>query len=312
MPKIMPAPCKANLNTHHAENLLNELTEVWELAVRSSHHFLTETDILFYKPRVRNLYLPAVDIYYYLNEQGHIAAFMGLSADMIEMLFVHPAEQGKGYGRRLMEFAVHHLHFYRVDVNEQNETAFAFYRRRGFEVTGRDKTDPDGRPFPILHLALPEFACEKEGEAVISQIVLHKKRFLNLLLLADEQESMIDRYLERGDMYVLRAANTPQAVCVVTDEGNGIVELKNLAVAPPLQRQGIGRKMVRFLCARYAPRFRVMTVGTGDSPLTLPFYLSLGFRPTHRIKDFFTTHYNHPIYEGGKLLTDMVYLQKKL
>lgn len=31
----------------------------------------------------------------------------------------------------------------------------------------------------------------------------NKKRFLPLLLLGDEQESMVDRYLERGRMYVL-------------------------------------------------------------------------------------------------------------
>ena len=37
--------------------------------------------------------------------------------------------------------------------------------------------------------------------------VLHnKKQYLDLLLLADEQESMIDRYLERGEMFVLTEA----------------------------------------------------------------------------------------------------------
>ena len=30
-----------------------------------------------------------------------------------------------------------------------------------------------------------------------------KKRFLYLLLLADEQESMIDRYIERGDLFIM-------------------------------------------------------------------------------------------------------------
>lgn len=61
-----------------------------------------------------------------------------------------------------------------------------------------------------------------------------KKRFLPLLLLADEQESMIDRYLERGDLYVMydKLLTEPVAVAVVTDEGKGIRELKNLAVAP--------------------------------------------------------------------------------
>ena len=37
----------------------------------------------------------------------------------------------------------------------------------------------------------------------IREIHENKKQFLPLLLLADEQEDMIDRYLERGTMYVL-------------------------------------------------------------------------------------------------------------
>lgn len=67
-----------------------------------------------------------------------------------------------------------------------------------------------------------------------------KKRFLPLLLLADEQESMIDRYLERGDLYVMydKLFTEPVAVAVVTDEGKGVRELKNLAVAPHWQRKG--------------------------------------------------------------------------
>lgn len=74
---------------------------------------------------------------------------------------------------------------------------------------------------------------------VILQIKTDKKQYLDLLLLADEQESMIDRYLERGEMFVLRD-NGVKAVCVVTNEGNGVCELKNIAVTPESQRQGYG------------------------------------------------------------------------
>ena len=62
---------------------------------------------------------------------------------------------------------------------------------------------------------------------------INKKKYLELLLLADEQESMVDRYLERGDMFVLFSSKMAAiGVAVVTDEGNGVCELKNLAVHP--------------------------------------------------------------------------------
>ncbi len=65
----------------------------------------------------------------------------------------------------------------------------------------------------------------------IIEVPENKKQYLDLLLLADEQESMIDRYLERGTMYALDD-NGVRAVCVVTDEGDGILEIKNIATAP--------------------------------------------------------------------------------
>ena len=143
--------------------------------------------------------------------------------------------------------------------------------------------------------------------------VIHKnkKRFLPLLLLADEQEDMIDRYLERGTMYVLEDGGV-KAECVVTDEGGGILELKNLAVEPESQRKGYGKALIDFLVCKYKGRYSVLQVGTGNSPLTIPFYEKCGFVRSHRIKNFFTDNYDHPIYECGIQLIDMVYLQRHL
>ena len=145
----------------------------------------------------------------------------------------------------------------------------------------------------------------------ITEITEHKKKYLPLLLLADEQESMIDRYLNRGIMFVLNDGGV-KAVAVVTDEGNSILELKNLAVEPDFQNQGYGRAMIDFLSASFAGQFQTLQVGTGDSPLTLPFYEKCGFQRSHVIKNFFTDHYDHPIWEGGVQLVDMVYLKKKI
>ena len=146
----------------------------------------------------------------------------------------------------------------------------------------------------------------------ICEIKEHKKLYLDLLLLADEQESMIDRYLQQGTMFALTGERDVKAVCVVTDEGDGILELKNIAVRPEFQRQGLGRELIRFLQEKYCDQYRLMQVGTGDSPLTVPFYESCGFRRSHCVKNFFTDHYDHPIFECGKQLVDMVYLQMKL
>ena len=145
----------------------------------------------------------------------------------------------------------------------------------------------------------------------IREVPSGKKRYLDLLLLADEQEDMIDRYLERGTLYVLEDGAV-RAECVVTDEGDGVLELKNLAVEPGSQGRGYGKALVDFLVRTYAGRYETLQVGTGDSPATIPFYEACGFRRHHRVRNFFTDHYDHPIYEGGVRLVDMVCLRRAL
>ena len=146
---------------------------------------------------------------------------------------------------------------------------------------------------------------------VIKEIVDDKMLYMDLLLLADEQEDMIHRYLEKGTMYVLDD-NGVKAECIVTDEGNAILEIKNIAVLPECQRMGYGKRMIEFIEQTYRDNFRILRVGTGDSQLTLPFYKKCGFIESHRIKNFFTDNYDHPIFECGVQLIDMVYLEKNL
>ena len=140
----------------------------------------------------------------------------------------------------------------------------------------------------------------------------NKRAYLPLLLLGDEQEDMIGRYLDRGTLYALYDGGALRAVCVVTEEGGGDFEIKNLAVAPESQRQGYGRAMVEEVARRCRGRGRRLLAGTGDSPLTVPFYEACGFRESHRVRDFFTENYDHPIYEAGRRLTDMVIFVRDL
>ena len=145
----------------------------------------------------------------------------------------------------------------------------------------------------------------------IYKVIKEKKRYLDLLLLADEQEDMIDRYLERGTMYVLDD-NGIKAECVVTSETDDILEIKNIAVLPEYQGMGYGKALIEWIKKEYKESHSILQVGTGDSPTTIPFYEKCGFKKSHTIKNFFIDNYDHPIIEGGIQLTDMVYLQMKL
>ena len=139
----------------------------------------------------------------------------------------------------------------------------------------------------------------------------NKRDFLPLLLLGDEQEDMINRYLDRGTLWALYDGGL-RALCVVTEEEGGDFEIKNLAVAPESQRRGYGRARGEHVARQCRGRGARLLAGTGDSPLTVPFYEACGFRECGRMKDFFLDHYDHPVFEAGRQLTDMVVLSRDL
>ena len=145
----------------------------------------------------------------------------------------------------------------------------------------------------------------------IVEVKENKKQYLDLLLLADEQEDMVDRYLDKGKMYVLDD-NGVKCECVITDEGNNILEIKNIATVPEYQGKGYARALIEFIMNHYSEQYSILQVGTGDSPLSIPFYEKCGFVRSHIIPHFFTDHYDHQIYECGIQLVDMVYLQRPL
>lgn len=138
-----------------------------------------------------------------------------------------------------------------------------------------------------------------------------KKQFLDLLLIADESESMIDKYLERGEMFALYD-NGLRSICVVTRESPDTCELKNIATYEKWHGMGYGSKLIQQVSAFYKNTYRYMVVGTGDVPSAVRFYEKNGFYLYDRICNFFTENYDHPMFENGVQLVDMVYLKKEL
>ena len=145
----------------------------------------------------------------------------------------------------------------------------------------------------------------------IVEVKSDKKKYMDLLFLADEQENMIDHYLERGTMYILDD-NGVKAECVVIEVSDRVLEIKNIATDPNHQGKGYGKALIDFVVSKYSGKYAKLQVGTGDSQLTVPFYEKCGFQRSHIIKNFFIDNYDHPIYECGIQLVDMVYLQRKL
>lgn len=138
-----------------------------------------------------------------------------------------------------------------------------------------------------------------------------RKKHMALLLLGDEDEKMLGRYIDKGDMFLILEAGDVIGECIVYLEDD-VAEIMNIAIIRQEQRKGYGKALIHFVEERYMKPARTLKVRTGDSLATLPFYLSCGFEITARVRNYFVENYDFPIYECGKRLTDMLILEKKI
>lgn len=133
------------------------LLAVWLRSVRATHDFLTEEDIAFFHPMVRELLASEFELWAVYDDDAPVG-FMALDAGenpvKLEALFIDPAHSRQGLGTLLVRHAAALKGALALDVNEQNPGALAFYRRMGFVVTGRSPVDGAGKPFPLIHMKL--------------------------------------------------------------------------------------------------------------------------------------------------------------
>lgn len=149
-------------------------------------------------------------------------------------------------------------------------------------------------------------------EYSITQIekIAEKRSYYPLLLDADPSEKMLEKYLSEGKMFAFSTEGQVVGVIVVLPLSTTDIELKNIAVLPEKQGQGIGRRMIDFIACHYTDRFENLYVGTADSGIA--FYQKCGFEVSHIVKNFFTDNYPEPIIDNGCQCIDMIYLLRRM
>ncbi len=146
----------------------------------------------------------------------------------------------------------------------------------------------------------------------IRKVISNKTDFMDILLVGDEDEAMINKYLGSSKLFALYDNDILTSICAVMEIDFETVEIKNLATYPEYQNKGYASKLLDYVCNRYKEKFKTVILGTGENETTLNFYKKRGFVQTRRVKNFFTDNYSHPIFENGKQLVDMIYLEKFL
>ena len=129
------------------------LLKVWESSVKATHHFLHPDDFEFFKRLIEeeNIF-DHLEITVARDADNNITGMMGVTGDVLDMLFVDAAFIGKGVGKLLILHAINNCKVTKVDVNEQNEHAVKFYEHLGFQTVSRSELDDLGKPYPHLRM----------------------------------------------------------------------------------------------------------------------------------------------------------------
>lgn len=123
---------------------------IWRAAVDATHGFLTPEHRVEIDAFVAEFF-PKADLWM-VDDEDTPVGFLIMDGAMIDALFVHPSVHGRGFGTALLNQALRLAPDAVVDASEQATNALPFYEARGFVRTGRSETDPEGRPYPLIHL----------------------------------------------------------------------------------------------------------------------------------------------------------------
>lgn len=144
----------------------------------------------------------------------------------------------------------------------------------------------------------------------IREVNSGKADFMEILLIGDEDVTMVNKYLEASTLFALYDNNILTSICAVMEIDSQTVEIKNLATYPQYRNQGYASALLNFVFDRYKENYKTVILGTGENEKTLRFYKKRGFVEFDRVKNFFVDNYDRPIFEDGKQLKDMIYLKK--
>lgn len=144
----------------------------------------------------------------------------------------------------------------------------------------------------------------------IKKITENKNAFLPLLLLADPDKKMIDKYLDQSEMFVMYENEQIIAQCVVQRLSKKECEIKNIAVSEEFQGNGFGRKLLEEISKIFKEKCSSLLVGTSTGGVD--FYKKCGFKPYYTIENFFIDNYAEPVYDNNERCTHMFVLKKNL
>lgn len=271
-----------------SEGLIQQLYEVWEKSVTATHTFLPKEEIDKIVGSVPDAVQAITHLIIAEGDDGRPAAFMGIEAHKLEMLFIDPNERGKGLGRQMIQYGIDNYALNRLCVNEQNPQAIGFYEHMGFEVIKRTDLDEQGNPYPLLYMK-PKVDYRYAEIADIPVILDFIKGLAAYEKMSDQvvaTEELLEEWLfQKKKAEVILASVCGKAIGFAlffhnfsTFLGRAGIYLEDLYILPEYRNCGYGKGMLKQLAKIAVERGcgRLEWACLDWNQPSIEFYLSLG------------------------------------
>ncbi|WP_409344586.1 N-acetyltransferase [Paenibacillus sp. MBLB4367] len=118
----------------YTENDVDKMVEIWFEGSKLAHNFIKEDYWKSNQSAMKEKYFPMSQSHV-LEVDGIIVGFISMIDDYLAALFVDPNEQGKGYGKILLNYVKDQKACMSLQVYHENESAIRFYQKNGFIIS---------------------------------------------------------------------------------------------------------------------------------------------------------------------------------
>ncbi|WP_084023306.1 GNAT family N-acetyltransferase [Xenorhabdus hominickii] len=116
---------------------------IWLEASIKAHDFVPADFWQSQVVNMRNIYIPASEVYVYVQEEN-VIGFYALHENNLAAVFVSPEQQGQGIGKALVNDAKNRRTELTLSVYKQNQASYAFYLSQGFYVASEEVDENTG------------------------------------------------------------------------------------------------------------------------------------------------------------------------
>ncbi|PHM67615.1 GCN5 family acetyltransferase [Xenorhabdus stockiae] len=129
---------------------MDTVLAIWLEASIKAHHFVAADFWQSQIENMRNIYIPASEVYVYTQNQK-VIGFYALHNDILAAIFVSPDSQRQGVGKKLIMDAKSRRTELTLSVYQENKSSYDFYLSQDFYVAEEGKDEVTGHSEYVMH-----------------------------------------------------------------------------------------------------------------------------------------------------------------